>query len=153
MKTTYQKFLLLLLLLPFSMLAQSTLSGSVSDTSGMPVPGANVFVEGTSNATSTDMDGNFTLSGINNGDRIVVSFIGYADQVIEYTGQSTVAVTMQEDDKQLQEVVVVGYGSVKKKDATGSVALITSENFNRGFNTTAENMINGRVAGLTVTTP
>lgn len=153
MKTTYQKFLLLLLMLPFGMLAQSTLSGTVSDSSGLPVPGANVFVEGTSNGTSTDMDGKYSLSGLSNGNRITFSFIGYASQTIEFTGQSSLDIVLQEDTAQLQEVVVVGYGSVKKKDATGSVALITSENFNRGFNTTAENMINGRVAGLTITTP
>lgn len=151
MKTTYQKFLLLLLLLPFSVLAQSTLSGNVSDTSGMPVPGANVFVEGTSNATSTDMDGNFTLSGVNNGDRIVVSFIGYADQVIEYTGQTTLAITMQEDDKLLQEVVVIGYGTTTKKDATGAVDVISSKEFVKGAIANADQLLVGRSPGVRIT--
>ena len=154
MKTIYTKLLLLLLLLPFSALAQSVLKGVVSDaTSGQPVPGANVVVEGTTNGTSTDIDGNFTLPNVKAGDRIKVSFIGYADQVFDYTGQATLNVSLKEDATQLQEVVVVGYGAVKKKDATGSVALLTKENFNRGLNTTAENMINGRIAGVNVTTP
>jgi iron complex outermembrane receptor protein len=154
MKTIYSKLLLLLLLLPFTALAQSSLKGTVSDvTSGQPIPGANVIVEGTTNGTSTDMDGNFTLTNVKSGDRIVVSFIGYTNQVVVYNGQSNLSISLQEDATQLQEVVVVGYGSIKKKDATGSVALLTEKNFNRGLNATAENMINGRIAGVTVTTP
>ncbi|MNK16803.1 TonB dependent receptor [compost metagenome] len=154
MKTMYQKLLLLLLMMPVSMLAQSTLKGVVSDsTTGLSLPGVNVIVEGTANGTSTDMDGNFTLANVKSGDRIVFSFIGYANQTVEYTGQSSLNVSLQEDATQLQEVVVVGYGTVRKKDATGSVALITQESFNRGLNATAENMINGRIAGVTITTP
>lgn len=154
MKTIYTKLLLLLLLLPFTALAQSTLKGNISDaTSGQPIPGANVIVEGTSNGTSTDMDGNYTLTNVKQGDRIVVSFIGYSNQVVEYNGQTTLNVVLKEDATQLQEVVVVGYGSVKKKDATGSVALLNEKNFNKGLNATAENMINGRIAGVSVSTP
>jgi TonB-linked SusC/RagA family outer membrane protein len=154
MKTIYSKLLLLLLLLPFTALAQSTLKGIVSDvTSGQPIPGANVLVEGTTNGTSTDMDGNFTLTNVKVGDRIVVSFLGYTNQTIDYTGQTSLNISLKEDATQLQEVVVVGYGSVKKKDATGSVALLTEKNFNKGLNATAENMINGRIAGVTVSTP
>lgn len=153
MRTMYKKLLLLLLLLPLNMLAQSTLTGTVSDgATGEPLPGVNVIVEGTTNGTATDFDGNFTLSNINNGQRIVFSFIGYADQVIEYNGQSSLTISLQEDTTQLEEVVVVGYGTVKKKDATGSVEVITPKTFNKGFNATAENQINGRVAGVTIAT-
>lgn len=154
MKKMYQKFLLLLLMLPLTALAQSTVTGNVRDNAtGEPLPGVNVIVEGTQNGTATDMDGNFTLGNVKRGDRLVFSFIGYSNYVVEYTNQSTLGVTLTEDTTQIEEVVVVGYGAVKKKDATGSVALVTQENFNRGMNTTAENMINGRVAGLTITTP
>ncbi|RYJ41270.1 SusC/RagA family TonB-linked outer membrane protein [Flavobacterium beibuense] len=153
MRTMYKKLLLLLLLLPLNMLAQSTLTGTVSDgATGEPLPGVNVIVEGTTNGTATDFDGNFTLPNINNGQRIVFSFIGYADQVIEYNGQSSLTISLQEDTTQLEEVVVVGYGTVKKKDATGSVEVITPKTFNKGFNATAENQINGRVAGVTIAT-
>lgn len=153
MKTMYQKLLLLLLMMPLGMLAQSTVSGVVSDSaSGQPIPGVNVIVEGTGNGTSTDIDGNFTLSNVNTGDRIVFSFLGYSNQVIEYTGQSILTVSLDEDATELQEVVVVGYGTVRKKDATGSVALLTEKNFNRGLNATPENLINGRIAGVSVTT-
>ena len=128
MKTMYQKLLLLLLMMPLGMLAQGTVSGVVSDgASGQPIPGVNVIVEGTGNGTSTDMDGNYTLSNVNTGDRIVFSSIGFANQVVEYTGQAALNVSMSEDATQLQEVVVVGYGTVRKKDATGSVALLTEK--------------------------
>jgi TonB-linked SusC/RagA family outer membrane protein len=154
MKTMYQKFLLLLLMLPLTALAQSIVTGNVRDNAtGEPLPGVNVTVEGTTNGTSTDMDGNFTLSNVSTGSRLVFSFIGYANYAVEYTGQSGISVSLTEDTRQLEEVVVIGYGAVRKKDATGSVALVTEENFNRQMNATAENLINGRVAGLTITTP
>lgn len=153
MKTMYQKLLLLLLMLPLSMLAQSTLSGTVRDNAtGEPIPGVNVIVQGTQNGTSSDLDGNFNLSNLKSGDQIVFSFIGYADQVVGYTGQSTIDVTMSEDATQLEEVMVIGYGSVKKKDATGAVTTVTSKDFNKGTIVTAENLLNGRVAGVTVNT-
>jgi len=153
MKTMYQKLLLLLLMLPLSALAQSTLSGTVRDNAtGEPIPGVNVIVQGTQNGTSSDLDGNFTLSGLKNGDQIVFTFIGYADQTVAYSGQSTLDVTMSEDATQLQEVVLIGYGSVKKKDATGAVTTVTSKDFNKGTIVTAENLLNGRVAGVTVNT-
>ncbi|RZK12890.1 MAG: SusC/RagA family TonB-linked outer membrane protein [Flavobacterium sp.] len=153
MKTIYKKLLLLLLLLPFSVLAQSTLSGTVSEkTSGLPLPGVNVTVEGTQNGSATDFDGKFKLSNVKKGDKIVFSYIGYKDFSIVYNAQSEIAVSLEEDSSELEEVVVVGYGSVKKKDATGSVALVTEKDFNRGNNVTAENLLNGRVAGLSITT-
>ncbi|RZJ75109.1 MAG: SusC/RagA family TonB-linked outer membrane protein [Flavobacterium sp.] len=157
MKTMYQKFLLLLLMLPLSVLAQSTLSGTVRDnTTGEPIPGVNVVVESgannASNSTATDLDGNFTLSGLRSGDRIVFSYIGFTNYVQEYTGQSTINVIMQEDATQLDEVVVIGYGTVRKKDATGSLSNVTAKDFNKGAVVTAENLLNGRVAGLTINT-
>ena len=153
MKTIYKKLLLLLLLLPFSVLAQSTLNGTVSEkTSALPLPGVNVTVEGTQNGTATDFDGRFKLSNVKKGDKIVFSYIGFKDYSIVFDAQSEIAVALEEDASELDEVVVIGYGSVKKKDATGSVEVVTSEKFNRGMNTTAENLLNGRVAGLSITT-
>lgn len=153
MKTTYLKLLFLLLMMPLSVLAQSTLTGVVRDnTTGEPIPGVNVIVQGSQNSTATDLDGKFTLGNIKSGDKLVFSSIGFANQTIAYTGQATLDVVMQDDATQLQEVVVVGYGTVKKKDATGSVDLITTKTFNQGFNATAENQINGRVAGVTIAT-
>ncbi|MGL2965066.1 SusC/RagA family TonB-linked outer membrane protein [Flavobacterium sp. XGLA_31] len=154
MKTIYKKLLFLFLLLPFSVLAQSTLSGVVVDKkSNQPLPGVNVTVQGAKLGTSTDFDGKFQLGGLKNGDVVVFSFIGYANETVKYTGQKSVNVSLEESSNQLQEVVVqVGYGSVKKKDATGSVAVLAAKDFNKGANVTAENLLNGRIAGVTVNT-
>ena len=147
----YKKFLLLLLMLPFSILAQNTLTGVVSDTSGLPIPGANVMIEGTTNGTTTDIDGNYTLLGVNTGDRVVFSFIGFANQVVDYNGQSTVNIVLQEDAKLLEEVVVIGYGTTTKKDATGSLTAVTSDEFNKGAITTADQLLTGRAPGIRIT--
>jgi len=152
MKTIYKKLLFLFLLLPFTVLAQNTLKGTVVDkTTGQPIPGVNVNVQGAPNGASTGFDGNYQLSNVKNGNKIVVSFIGYKTETIEYTGQKTLNVTLEEDTNQLKEVVVqVGYGTVKKKDATGSVSQIAAKDFNKGINVTPETLISGRIAGVNV---
>ncbi len=152
MKTIYKKLLFLFLLLPFSVLAQNTLTGTVVDkTTGQPIPGVNVNVQGAPNGASTGFDGNYQLSNVKNGSKIVVSFIGYKTETIDYTGQKTLNVSLSEDTNQLQEVVVqVGYGTVKKKDATGSVSQISAKEFNKGINVTPESLIGGRIAGVNV---
>src|SRR4051812_8259682 len=116
MKTIYKKLLFLFLLLPFTVLAQSTLSGTVVDkTTGQPIPGVNVNVQGAPSGASTGFDGNYQLSNVKIGNKIVVSFIGYKTQTIDFTGQKTLNVSLEEDTNQLKEVVVqVGYGTVKK---------------------------------------
>lgn len=154
MKTMYQKFLLLLLMVPFGLWAQTAqLKGTVRDnTTGEPLPGVNVLVEGTQNGTSTDMDGNFVLPAVTRGSKIVFTSIGYASQTVSYTGQANLDVKLTEDATQLGEVVVIGYGTTTKKDATGSVTQVTQKDFNKGAIVTAENLLNGRVAGVTVNT-
>jgi TonB-linked SusC/RagA family outer membrane protein len=154
MKTIYQKLLFLLLLLPFSVFAQSTVEGVVVDSkSKQPIAGVNVVVQGTATGTSTDLDGKFKLGKIKDGDKLVFSFIGYKNETVSYSGQKSITVSLDEEANQLQEVVVqVGYGSVKKKDATGSVAVLAAKDFNKGANVTTENLLNGRIAGVTVNT-
>ncbi|AWA29582.1 SusC/RagA family TonB-linked outer membrane protein [Flavobacterium magnum] len=154
MKTIYTKLLILVLLLPLSAFAQGTLNGKVTDqASGQPLPGVSIIIQSTQNGTSTDMDGNFSLSNVKRGDKLVFSFIGYKEVVQNYDGQKSVSVVMEEQSSELQEVVVqVGYGSVKKKDATGSVTTVSEKDFNRGANVTTENLLNGRVAGLVINT-
>ncbi len=141
-----------MLLLPISVLAQSSLSGSVLDSkSKQPIPGVNVVVQGSKNGTSTDFDGKFQLSNLKKGDKIVFSFIGYKNSTVNYESQKSLTISLEEDANELKEVVVqTGYGSVKKKDATGSVTLLTTKDFNKGSNVTAENLLNGRIAGVTV---
>ncbi|WP_264532050.1 SusC/RagA family TonB-linked outer membrane protein [Flavobacterium sp. N502540] len=152
MKTIYKKLLFLFLLLPFTVLAQSTLTGTVVDlATGQPIPGVNVNVQGSPGGASTDFDGKFQLSNVKNGDKILVSFIGYKTSTVTYNGQKTLNVSLEEDTNQLKEVVVqVGYGTVKKKDATGSVSQISAKEFNKGINVTPESLIGGRIAGVNV---
>ncbi len=154
MKTIYKKLLILVLLLPFSILAQNTVGGSVVDkVSGQPLPGVNVNVQGSANGVSTGFDGTYQLTNVKNGDKILFSYIGYKNSVVGYVGQKSLNVTLEEDANQLKEVVVqVGYGTVKKKDATGAVTVLGTKDFNKGANVTAENLLNGRVAGVTVNT-
>lgn len=153
MKTIYKKFLFLLLFLPFSVLAQGTLEGTVVDSnSKQPIPGVNVIIEGSSGGTQTDFDGKFRLPKVNKGDKLVFSFIGYANQTVTFNNQQSINVSLVEESNELKEVVVqVGYGTVKKKDATGSVALITAKDFNKGAIVGVDGLLNGRAAGVVVT--
>lgn len=152
MKTIYKKLLFLLLLLPFSVLAQNTLSGIVVDkATGQPIPGVNVNVQDANNGVSTDFDGKFQLSNVKKGNKVVFSFIGYKNFVVNYDSQKSVSVSLEENANELKEVVVqVGYGSVKKKDATGAVTVLTAKDFNKGPVTSADQMIQGKVAGLQI---
>eukprot|EP01038_Epipyxis_sp_PR26KG_P019287 gene19287-27320_t len=140
-------------MLPFCAIAQSSVDGVVVDSkTKQPIPGVNVNVQGTQAGTSTDFDGKFKLSKLKNGDKLVFSFIGYKNETFSFEGQKTISITMVEEANVLQDVVVqVGYGSVKKKDATGSVEVLTTKEFNKGFNSSAESLLNGRVAGVVVT--
>ena len=152
MKTIYKKLLFLVLLLPFSILAQNTLSGTVLDKiSGQPIPGVNVNVQGSTNGVSTDFDGKFQLLNAKKGTKVVFSYIGYKNTVITYDAQKSVTVSLEEDANLLSEVVIqVGYGTVTKKDATGSVSQIGAKDFNKGQNVTPESLISGRISGVTV---
>ena len=153
MKTSYKKLLLLLLMLPLNLLAQSKLQGVVTDnTSGQPLPGVNVTVKGTNNGVSTNFDGQFSLSNLKNGDTILFTFLGFKEKAITFNGQNNVNVVMQEESAKLDEVVVVGYGSVKKKDATGSVDLITSKEFNKGPVVSVDQLLVGKSPGVRITT-
>ena len=144
---------MLLLLLPFSILAQNTVGGTVLDKmSGQPIPGVNVNVQGAANGVSTDFDGKYQLSNVKKGDKVVFSYIGYKNTVVDYVAQELLNVSLEEDANQLQEVIIqVGYGTVKKKDATGAVTVISTKDFNQGLTVTPESLINGRIAGVNVT--
>jgi iron complex outermembrane receptor protein len=152
MKKMYKKLLFLVLLLPLSVLSQTTLTGTVLEkSSGQPIPGVNVIVVGSKIGVATDFDGKFKLSNLKQGDKIDFSFIGYKHEVIIFSGQKTITVSLSEDSNELKEVVVqVGYGSVKKKDATGSVAVLTTKDFNKGYVPSVDQMIQGKVAGLQI---
>lgn len=137
-------------LLSYGMVQAQTVSGTVSDANG-PLPGANVLVKGTTNGTQTDFDGNYTLSNVPSNAVLVFSYIGFKTLEVSVAGQTTVNVTLEEDAQALEEVVLVGYGSVRKKDATGAVASVKAEDFNKGVTTSPDQLLQGRVAGVQIT--
>ena len=136
------------MLLSVQAFAQSlTVTGVVKDNMGEAVIGANVVVKGTTNGTITDFDGNFTLTA-NKGDIIVISFIGYQPQ--ELPAAANMNVILKDDSQLLDDVVVIGYGTVKKDDATGSVTAIKPDKISKGITTSPQDMITGKIAGVNV---
>ncbi len=130
---------------------QQSIRGSVKDSNGLPLPGANVIVKGTSNGTQTDFDGNFTISEVANNATLLVSYIGYVSQEIPVDGRSTINVILQEDTQSLNEVVVVAYGTATKKDLTGAVSVIGNEELNTFPATTVDQALQGKTSGVQVT--
>ena len=104
-----------------------TVKGTVVDENGIPIIGANIVVAGTTHGTVTDIDGNFTLEGVNNGDKLTISYIGYIEQSLVVNQNSEYKIVLKEDSQSLDEVVVVGYGTQKKVNLTGAVAAIGAD--------------------------
>jgi iron complex outermembrane receptor protein len=127
-----------------------TVKGIVTDAEKDPVTGANIVEKGTTNGIITDLNGNFTLSTAPDA-VIVISYIGYKTQEIKASTQFA-EITLEEDLEILDEVVVIGYGSVKKNDATGSVTAIKPDMINRGLTTNAQDLMIGKIAGVSVIT-
>jgi len=128
-----------------------TVSGTIVDDFGDPVLGANVVIVGTTTGVTTDIDGNFTLSGVPENAQLKVSFIGYAPQTVSVAGQSKIKITIKEDVAQLEDVVVVGYGTMKKADLTGSVSSIGTEKLvAKGAPSVMENL-QGSTPGVNIT--
>jgi len=141
--------LLLGLFLSVSAFAQSTITGQVKDATGEPVIGASVLINGTSNGTVTDLDGNFSVS-VQPGATLTISYIGFQKQQVAAT--NGMVITLQEDQaQQMNEVVVIGYGAVKKSDLTGSVTALKPDSKNKGLVVNAQDMLAGKVAGVSVT--
>lgn len=135
-----------------SVMAQDiTVSGTVKGSDGSGLPGVNVQVKGTSKGAQTDIDGKYSLSGVAKNATLQFSFVGLNSQEVAVNGRSVIDVTMTDDTKVLEEVVVVGYGTVKKKDATGAVNAIGTKDFQKGIVTSPEQLMQGRVAGVQIT--
>ncbi|MDO6809818.1 TonB-dependent receptor [Zobellia galactanivorans] len=126
--------------------------GTVIDEGGQPLPGVNVLAKGTTTGTQTDFDGNYSINVPNGATTLVFSFIGLKSQEIAIDGKTVVNVTMIEDATALDEVVLVGYGAVKRSDLTGSVASISSKDISEIPTNTVSNLLQGRAAGVQVTT-
>ena len=126
-----------------------TVSGTVTDDLG-PVIGATIIEQGTSNGTTTGPDGGFSLTVSGPSSPVVISCIGYESQIFEASALPS-TITMKEDSEYLDEAVVVGYGTVRKDDMTGSVAAVKADEINRGAVTSTQDMLKGKIAGVLVT--
>jgi len=125
-------------------------TGKVTDPSGESVPGATILEKGTQNGVITDFDGNFKITLSTEDATLVVSFLGYINQEIKVGNQSAINVALEDDIQQLSEVVVIGYGSVEKKDVTGTIAKVDEKEFNKGIIGSPDKLLTGKVAGLQV---
>ena len=129
--------------------ALNAISGMVTDINGIGIPGVTVIVEGTTRGTVTDVDGNFTIN-VESGDVLLFSFIGYKSQRIQVQNQSSVNIVLKEDEKALEEVVVVGYGEQKKADVIGAVSQLSSKNIENRQVANVSNILTGQIPGVTV---
>ena len=141
--------LILGLFLSVSAFAQIEVKGHVKDATGEPIIGATVRVDGTQTATVTDFDGNFVLKA-NQGANITISYVGYQNATVK--AAPSVEVTLVDDETVLQDVVVIGYGSVRKSDATGSVTSVEADQLNKGLATSPADLLQGKTPGVQVTT-
>lgn len=153
-KLKLRAFLAVFVMLFFCVSANAqklSLTGVVRDAvSGEPILGANILEKGTTNGTITNLDGEFSLTLSPNA-TLVVKYVGYQPQEIQVAGQKTIVVKLQEDAVVLGEVVAIGYATVKKNDATGSITAIKPDKLNKGLTTNAQDMITGKIAGVNVT--
>ncbi|WP_407556207.1 SusC/RagA family TonB-linked outer membrane protein [Winogradskyella sp. 4-2091] len=150
MKTKFS----LLLMLFFSICAfaqQIEISGIVTtESDGMPLPGANVLVQGTSRGTTTDFDGKFTIK-VTSGERVEFSYIGLETQVIVIENQTELTIILKDDVASLNEVVVIGYGTQKKEDLTGAITTVKSDDIEKTPNSNVMQSLQGKVAGVQIT--
>ncbi|WP_304648059.1 carboxypeptidase-like regulatory domain-containing protein, partial [uncultured Muribaculum sp.] len=136
----------------FPALAQTiTVTGTVTDATGEPLIGASVIAKGTSVGAATDFDGNYSLS-VDPKATLIVSYVGYDTQEIPVDGRTNINVVLKENSVMLNEVVAIGYGSVKKSDATGAVSAIKPSEVQAGLATSAQDLLVGRSPGVVVTT-
>lgn len=135
-----------------SMFAQSQVTGIVTDSkTNLPVPGVNVVIEGTTMGTITNVDGRYSITLLNSSSNLLFSFMGYETQIISAEGRSIIDVTLVEEAINIDELVVIGYGSTRKSDLTGSVSVVTNEEINRTPAATISNAIQGKASGVLVT--
>lgn len=143
--------LLLLCLIPLCSIAQNIMvKGIVKDNFGEPVIGANVTEKGTTNGMITDLDGNFSLT-VQKNTTLVISYIGYVTQEIAIKGNTNLNITLKEDSKALEEVVVIGYGTARKSDVTGSIASVGGDKLQEMPSTNITYALQNRVAGVDMT--
>ena len=149
---TFRIALLLLLTMVSSGLWAQTINGNVKDSGGEDIIGATVMEKGTSNGSITDFDGNFTLKLTGKANVIVVSYVGMKTQEVNVAGKSNVNIVLEDENTTLNELVVIGYGAVKKKDLTGSVATVGSDALQAIPVANASEALTGKMPGVQITT-
>lgn len=149
--TLFTTALLFLLALPLS--AAVTVTGTVFDSNNEPVIGASVLEQGTTNGTVTDFDGQFILEVANANATLVVSYVGMKTANVALAGKTSVRVILQEDAEVIDEVVVIGYGTQKKRDVTTAISSVDTENLEKPPITSAAQAMQGKAAGVTVVKP
>lgn len=142
--------LALFLVAAVGMQAQTVVKGTVVDPVGQAVIGASVFVTGTQNGTITDEEGNYSISKVENSATLEFSCIGYKTVDVQVAGRSVINVTMEEESEMLEEMVVIGYGTVKKKDLTGAVSIVKPDDFKNKNNTSIGDLLQGAASGVSV---
>lgn len=130
--------------------AFEVITGTVKDDTGAPLPGAAILIKGTTNGTITDLDGNFSLE-VRPDAVLVVSYLGYAPKEITLNGESNLSIQLEPESSDLNEFVVVGYGTQKRSDVTGAIGSVKTEDFNRGVISNPVDLLQGKVAGVNIT--
>ncbi|WP_316842851.1 SusC/RagA family TonB-linked outer membrane protein [Pedobacter gandavensis] len=131
----------------------SSLTGTVLDETGLPLPGASIQIKSINKSTTTDASGKYRLSGLSNGaTTVIASYIGYtsSSQAVTISGNTVLNLSLKPDAQSLNEVVVIGYGTQQKKDLTGSIATVSAKDFQKGAITSPDQLIQGKVAGVNV---
>ena len=150
LKTKWTLWVLLLLCIPLVAQERYGLSGTVvSGSDNLPIPGANVLIINTKKGTTTDFDGKYTIS-VQEGDVLQFSYLGFVTQTITFSGQDTLNVVLVEDLNQLDEVVVIGYGTQKKANLTGSISKVVNENLDQIPTARVDDALVGQVAGVNI---
>lgn len=157
MQTTIPKAFLALLFVSLcaanAFSQERTISGRITSADdNSPMPGVNVLIKGSSNGTVTDINGNYKLSVPSAETVLIFSFIGYSTQEVVVGAQTSIDIALTTDIAELNEIVVIGYGTVEKKDATGSLVNVDTKEFNKGLITSPDQLIVGKVAGLQINT-
>ncbi|WP_405383175.1 SusC/RagA family TonB-linked outer membrane protein [Maribacter sp. LLG6340-A2] len=147
----FNRICIMLAFLGIQSLYAQTVSGVVSDTNGEPLPGATVVKKGSTNGVVTDFDGKYTITNVDSNDTLIVSYIGFTAEEVVVNGRTTIDITLTESLSQLDEVVVIGYGTQLKEQISGSVASVNMDQLEKVPQVSVDQLIQGRAAGVSVT--
>lgn len=143
--------LLLMLCTQIVMAQTKTITGTVTDDNGMPLPSVSILIQGTTTGVTTDFDGNYSIDNVNSNDKLIFSYVGMQEKVVEVNEQTTINVVLENDANGLEEVVLVAYGSSTQRDLTGAVGSVSSEDIEKFPATSVSQALQGKAAGVQIT--